>query len=231
MNSKKVGQAAGIGAGAVVLALAGYNLAGATTSSTVPAEQAGSGVNSGSGYGLPGSGSGMLGQGPGAGETVLTGETAERVTAAAQAAVPGGTVDRAETDAEGVYEAHVTKSDGTHVIVAVDESFTVTGIEEMPAGMGPGSGRGGPGGAGSGETPLTGRKAARVKAAALQEIPGGTVTRVETDSDGVYEAHVTRKNGTEVVVQVNNSFAVTGVQQLPAPPSGAPSGTTPSGAA
>ena len=64
------------------------------------------------------------------GEELLTGDTAARVEAAAEAAVTDGTVDRVETDAEGsAYEAHMTKADGTHVTVKVDESFSVTTVE------------------------------------------------------------------------------------------------------
>src|SRR5258708_4520237 len=63
-------------------------------------------------------------------EELLTGDTASSVTAAAQAAVPDGTIDRVENDAEGaVYEAHMTKSDGSHVTVKLDGSFNVTGID------------------------------------------------------------------------------------------------------
>jgi uncharacterized membrane protein YkoI len=61
---------------------------------------------------------------------LLTGDTATSATAAAQGAVPDGTVDRVENDAEGaVYEAHMTKADGSHVTVKMDASFNVTGIE------------------------------------------------------------------------------------------------------
>ena len=63
-------------------------------------------------------------------ETLLTGADAGKARAAALAAVPGGTVDRVETDADGaVYEAHVTKSDGTKVTVKFDKDFNVTGVE------------------------------------------------------------------------------------------------------
>jgi hypothetical protein len=62
---------------------------------------------------------------------VLTGSDAERGRAAALAAVPGGTVDRVETDSDGAaYEAHMTKSDGTKVTVKFDKDFTVTGVED-----------------------------------------------------------------------------------------------------
>jgi len=83
-------------------------------------------------------------------ETVLTGDTADKATAAALAAVPGGTVQRVENDAEGaVYEAHMLKSDGTPVTVKMDADFKVTGIETGGPGgpggpgHGPGGGRGG----------------------------------------------------------------------------------------
>jgi hypothetical protein len=66
-------------------------------------------------------------------EKLLTGTTADKARAAALAAVPGGTVERVENDAEGaVYEAHMVKSDGTHVTVKMDANFKVTGIETGP---------------------------------------------------------------------------------------------------
>jgi len=72
-------------------------------------------------------------------EVLLTGDTADKVRAAAQAAVPGATIERVETDAEGSpYEAHMVKSDGTHVTVKVDSNFKVTNIENDGAGMGHG---------------------------------------------------------------------------------------------
>jgi hypothetical protein len=90
-------------------------------------------------------------QGPGAGdqsqpqrsdEQLLTGDNAAKVQAAALDAYPGATVQRVETDSDGVYEAHLVTADGQPVIVAVDESFTVTGTQT--------GGPGGPGGPGHG---------------------------------------------------------------------------------
>jgi hypothetical protein len=79
------------------------------------------------------------GPGPGPGETLLTGTTAEKVKAAAQAAVPGGTIIRVETDSAGSpYEAHVRKSDGTEVRLKIDSIFRVTSIESGPPGGPPG---------------------------------------------------------------------------------------------
>lgn len=64
-------------------------------------------------------------------EQVLTGDAATKATAAAQAAVPGATVQRVENDAEGAtYEAHMAKSDGSQVTVKMDASFKVTGTED-----------------------------------------------------------------------------------------------------
>ena len=66
-------------------------------------------------------------------EKLLTGTTADKAKAAALAAVPGGTIERVENDAEGaVYEAHMVKADGTHVTVKMDANFKVTGIETGP---------------------------------------------------------------------------------------------------
>jgi hypothetical protein len=64
-------------------------------------------------------------------EALLTGDTATKVTAAAQGAVPGATVDRVENDAEGAtYEAHMTKSDGSKVTVKVNADFSVASVED-----------------------------------------------------------------------------------------------------
>jgi hypothetical protein len=68
-------------------------------------------------------------------ETLLTGDTASKVTAAAEAEVPGGTVIRVETDADGnaLYEAHMTTADGTPVTVYVDKDFNVVSTDSgMP---------------------------------------------------------------------------------------------------
>jgi hypothetical protein len=68
-------------------------------------------------------------------ETLLTGDNASKVTAAAETEVPGGTVIRVETDADGnaLYEAHMTNADGTPVTVYVDKDFNVVSTDSgMP---------------------------------------------------------------------------------------------------
>jgi hypothetical protein len=72
-------------------------------------------------------------------ETLLTGDTAERVRAAALAEVEGATIERVETDGDGnaAYEAHMLKADGTRVTVYVNREFEVVGSEEGHGGPKP----------------------------------------------------------------------------------------------
>src|SRR4051794_39166619 len=62
-------------------------------------------------------------------EQLLTGDTATKVTDAAKAKYPDATIERVETDSDGVYEAHIVTADGQHVTVQVGEDFTVTGTQ------------------------------------------------------------------------------------------------------
>jgi hypothetical protein len=74
----------------------------------------------------------------GPGETLLTGSDLAKATAAAQSAVPGGTIIRVETDSGGAtYEAHIKKADGTTVTVKLDAAFNVTATQSG-FGSGPG---------------------------------------------------------------------------------------------
>jgi hypothetical protein len=75
-------------------------------------------------------------------ETPLTGDSLSKVTALATAKVPGGTIVRVETDADGnaACEAHMVKADGSPVTVYVNRQFEVVSVESgMP---GPPGGRG-----------------------------------------------------------------------------------------
>jgi hypothetical protein len=65
-------------------------------------------------------------------EHLLSGDTASKVRAAALARYPGATVLRVETDSDGVYEAHLTTTDGRRVTVEVDKAFKVSGEESGP---------------------------------------------------------------------------------------------------
>lgn len=85
-------------------------------------------------------------------ETLLTGTDLASATAAATAAVPGGTIIRVETDSSGAatYEAHVKKADGSFVTVQMDSSFKVTGTIS-------GFGAGPQGGPANGQAPAQGQ--------------------------------------------------------------------------
>jgi uncharacterized membrane protein YkoI len=69
------------------------------------------------------------------------------------------------------------------------------------------------------EQALSAPTAAKVKAAALKKVPGGTIERVETDVDhgSPYEAHVTKSDGTQLEVLVDNAFQVTAVNTMQHP--------------
>jgi hypothetical protein len=118
------------------LALGGSALAGAASQSTTTQGSIAQGYGA---QGQPPSGSapdpskgGHVGP-HGQRETLLTGDTAAKVKAAALAKVPGATVERVETDADhgSPYEAHLRKSDGTELEVLVDKSFAVTAVNTM----------------------------------------------------------------------------------------------------
>jgi hypothetical protein len=118
------------------LALGGSALAGAASQSTTTQGSTAQGYGA---QGQPPSGGapdpskgGHVGP-HGQRETLLTGDTAAKVKAAALAKVPGATVERVETDADhgSPYEAHLRKSDGTELEVLVDKSFAVTAVNTM----------------------------------------------------------------------------------------------------
>jgi hypothetical protein len=75
-------------------------------------------------------------------ETLLTGDTAAKVRALALAKVPGGTIVRVETDADGnsAYEAHMVKADGTPATVYVSKQLAVVSVQTgMPGPPHPGA--------------------------------------------------------------------------------------------
>jgi hypothetical protein len=70
-------------------------------------------------------------------EELLTGSTETSVREAALAKVPGGTIERVETDADGnaTYEAHMIASDGSRVTVYVNKQFEVVSVDDSPGHM------------------------------------------------------------------------------------------------
>jgi hypothetical protein len=119
MKSQSLTRAAALGAMVVGVAAGSYGIASAasgsggdTTATTTAAAPAP--APSGTPWGRQRSD-----------ETPLTGDALAKVTAIAKEKVPGGTIVRVETDADGIAtnEAHMTRADGTPVTVYVDSSF------------------------------------------------------------------------------------------------------------
>ena len=114
-------------AGAVVLGLVAgsYGVANAASTSGQSSTQSSSTPNAQQPWGAQRSD-----------ETLLTGDTKSKVQAAAEAKLPGATVVRVETDADGnaAYEVHMVKQDGTLATVYVDKQFDVVSVQTgMPA--------------------------------------------------------------------------------------------------
>jgi hypothetical protein len=126
MNSVQKALAAGAMAGTALLGgVLGANLVGSAGAQTSSATASSADASGSTAAPDPGRGPHVAN---GITETELTGDDASKAIAAAQAAVPGASVERAETDAEGAaYEVHMTKSDGSEVTVKLDSSFQVTG--------------------------------------------------------------------------------------------------------
>ena len=146
---------------AVKIALVSAGVIAGAIGATALGANAASNTTNGTGYAASGSTSGASTNAPAAppknnhqstpvrsDEKAVTGALYDKLKAAALKAVPGGTVYRIETDAgDGVYEAHMTKADGTEVTVKFDKNGAVTKVE---SGMGQGDPRpaGGPNGPG-----------------------------------------------------------------------------------
>ena len=138
--------AAGL-AGGIVLA----GTVSANAASTTPTPSSTSGTSGGTSTTTPQHPAGDQTMSQRSDEKLLTGTTADKVRAAALAKYPGATVQRVETDSDGVYEAHIVTTAGDWIIVQVGKDFTVTGTQQPGTG-GPG-GHGGPGNGAPGVDP------------------------------------------------------------------------------
>jgi hypothetical protein len=115
-----VAMVVGLAAGSYGVASAASGSGSTTTTTAAPSTSAPPGASSSKPWGNQRSD-----------ETLLTGSALAKVTAIANAKVPGGTIVRVETDADGVaaYEAHMTKADGSPVTVYVDSSFQFVSVK------------------------------------------------------------------------------------------------------
>jgi hypothetical protein len=105
---------------------------------------------------------------------------------------------------------------GTLTAVAADDETGTTDSSTVQE-----DGRGHHGGPGNGdpsqpqrddEELLTGDTATQVTDAVLAEYPDATIERVETDSGGVYEAHIITADDERLTVLVGENFEITGTE-------------------
>lgn len=144
-SRKFVGVAGLVTAGALFGGMVAMNTSASATTSATPSPTTSTAKPTLPG--LPGDGKFKNDQSPTSvrpDEKALSASDAAKVKAAAESAVPGGTVYRVEADGDGsAFEAHMTKADGTEVTVKLDANFKNAKVE---AGMGDGGPQHGPNG-------------------------------------------------------------------------------------
>jgi len=130
-RSSGLRRVAAVTALSIGLAVGGFGIASAASSTTGTAPATTAPAPSGAPTTGPHGGALHGWGGQRSDETVLTGDALTAVTKAATAKVPGGTIVRVETDADGnaKYEAHMTKTDGSLVTVYVDASYHVASVQ------------------------------------------------------------------------------------------------------
>ena len=146
--------------------------------------------------------------GGGDSDTALTGSTLDRASQAALAKTGGGKVTDSERDTENgaTYEVEVTKPDGSQVDVRLNDQFKVVVAEPDPEDAGDEQGDDG--------AALTGATLDRASKAALTKTGGGTVTGAERDTENgaTYEVEVTKADGSQVDVRLDDQFKVVAVE-------------------
>ena len=145
----------------------------------------------------------------------LSGSALENASKAALAEVGAGSVTDAETDDEGngAYEVEVTLENGDQVDVRLDKAFDVLGVEKETS-DGKNDADDSTEDAADAANPLTDADKASAEKAALAEVPG-TVTDIDRsdDADHAYEVEVTREDGTDVDVELDDTFSVVRVDE------------------
>ena len=121
---------------------------------------------------------------------------------------------------EPINKNHVSKKTLTIIGAAAGAAALTPGAvslasaEDQPAPVAADSSQSAPQGPGTGETPLNGIEAEQFTVAALEAVADTTIIRVETDSEGVLEAHVQEADGTEVEIAMDADFAITEVHAM-----------------
>jgi uncharacterized membrane protein YkoI len=150
----------------------------------------------------------------------LTGSALEQASKAAIDEAGGGKVTDSERDDSG-YEIEVTLDSGREIDVVLDDSFSVVSVDRDTSDDGRGKDTGsddtddnGTVDDGTDDAPLTENERSSVEAAAIAAVPG-TVTDIDRsdDADHVFEVEVTRENGTQADVELDESFAVVRIDE------------------
>ena len=136
----------------------------------------------------------------------LTGSTLDRASKAALAETGGGKVTDSERDGENgaTYEVEVTKADGNQVDVRLDDQFKVVAAEPDHEDADDDTA----------DEQLTGATLDRASKAALAKTGGGKVTGSERDTEhgATYEIEVTKADGSQVDVRLDDQFKVVAVE-------------------
>lgn len=155
------------------------------------------------------------------GDDQLTGTTLEKASKAALDEVGEGRVTDSDSD-DGGYEVEVTREDGTEVDVSLNGDFEVVRVDNDRSGdddtrgdddaddnTGSNSTTGD-----DTNTPLTEAEKASATKAALAEV-AGTVTDIDRsdDADHAFEVEVTRADGTEADIDLDEKFVVVFVDE------------------
>jgi uncharacterized membrane protein YkoI len=151
-------------------------------------------------------------------DDTLTGSTLDRASKAALDEVGEGKVTGSEADDDGTYEIEVTLDNGRDVDVLLDDTFSVLSVDRdddsASGSNGSGTNNGGTDDAGTDDAPLTDAERSGVEAAALGAV-AGTVTDIDRsdDADHAFEVEVTRADGTQADVELDEAFAVVRIDE------------------
>ena len=128
----------------------------------------------------------------------------DKASTAALEAAGGGTVTGADVsdDADHTYSVDVRREDGTEVDVELDSSFAVVRLDEDAADAAEPLD--------AEDAPISAADRAKAEKAALAATKKGKVTDVErsNDSDHAWEVEVTFANGTDVDVELTDTFTL-----------------------
>jgi uncharacterized membrane protein YkoI len=142
--------------------------------------------------------------GASSGNDSLSGTTSTRAEKAALAETGGGKVTDTERDNENgaTYEVEVTKDGGGQVDVRLDDQFKVVAAEPDHEDA-----------ADATDEHLSGATLDRASKAALAKTGGGKVTGSERDTEdgATYEIEVTKGDGSQVDVRLDDQFKVVAV--------------------